>query len=266
MPLLPAPIYTAENCQFSCPLQWGLTVFWRSPPSDDDWFVSLATSLEVDGIRALGHRFDSPCTSQFVISTQPQVSPQHVVQRVKGRLQHLVRDRLPKAFRGNFAIRSFGNVSRTTVEEYVSKQVEHHPMADPRVVERLQHLQITNADINLADPQRTSQGLFWNNLHIVLVHRDRWIDVQEESLRSVQQMIVRSCAAKGYRLSRAGILPDHVHLAVGCGFDVSPGEVTLGFLNNLAYVRGMEPVYQFGAFMGTFGEYDRRAVESDTTL
>ena len=116
----------------------------------------------------------------------------------------------------------------------------------------------------LSAPRRTSQGLYWNNLHIVLVHRDRWMDVDETSLRRVQQMIIQACAAKGYHLSRAGILPDHVHLAIGCPFAASPVEVTIGFLNNLAYVRDMHPVYQFGGFIGTFGEYDRRAVASDT--
>lgn len=260
---MPEPIYTADNCKFSCPLQWGLTVFWRLPPQTDAWFKALAGVLETDGIRALGHRFDSTTTSQFAISTLPHVSPQHVVQRVKGRLQHLVRDQFPKALRGNFAIRSFGNVTREIIEQYVAGQVGHHPMADARVVERLRHLQIVNADVNLAEPQRTTQGLFWHNLHIVLVHRDRWMDVREESLQKVQRMIIQACLAKGYLLSIAGILPDHVHLAIGCPFDKSPLEVALGFLNNLAFVRGMKAVYQFGGYVGTFGEYDRRAVLSD---
>ena len=48
--------------------------------------------------------------------------------------------------------------------------------------------------------------------------------------------------------------------------EVSPLDVGLALLNNLAYVHGMRPVFQFGGFLGTFGEYDQRAVESETPL
>jgi hypothetical protein len=75
-------------------------------------------------------------------------------------------------------------------------------------------------------------------------------------------MIGRICRAKGYALSRAGILADHVHLAVGCPLEVALAEVALGFLNNLAYVHGMKAVFQFGAYVGTFGEYHQGAVRS----
>ena len=37
-----APIYTPENCKFSAPLQWGLSVFWRVPPRDDESPESVA--------------------------------------------------------------------------------------------------------------------------------------------------------------------------------------------------------------------------------
>jgi REP element-mobilizing transposase RayT len=72
-------------------------------------------------------------------------------------------------------------------------------------------------------------------------------------------MIVRVCEGKGYRLSRAGILADHVHLVLGCPIEVAPDEVVLAFLNNLAFVQGMRPIYQFGGFVGTVGEYTTNA-------
>jgi len=260
------PIYTRENTKFSSPLQWGLTAFWRLPPEGDAWFPELASSLETDGIRLLGHRFDAPSVSQFAVSTRSEVSPLLIVQRVKGRLQYLVRQRWPKALRGNYAIRSFGKVTREIVENYIAGQVKHHPMADPRVVERLQHYQIGSDDVDLSQPQQTSQGRYWHNLHIVLVHRDRWMDIREESLRGVHDMILRVSRGKEYLLSRGAILPDHVHLTLGCPIEVAPGDVALAFLNNLAYVHGMRPIFQYGGFVGTFGEYDNRSVVSETTL
>lgn len=258
----PSPIYTRDNCRFVGPLQWGLTVFWRTPPGRDDWVGELSTALAPDGIRLLGHRFESPAVSQFAISTQPQVAPLLIVQRVKGRLQYLVRGQWPKPFRGNYALRSFGKVTREVVEKYVAGQVDHHPLADPRVDERLRRHQIVNQDVDLSQPQKTTQGLFWHNLHVVLVHRERWMDLRDEVLRGVRDMIVGASRSKGYLLSRAGILPDHVHLTLACPFDAAPADVAMGFLNNLAYVHGMKPMFQYGAYVGTFGEYDNGAVKS----
>jgi REP element-mobilizing transposase RayT len=259
----PKPIYTRENCAFACPLQWGLTIFWRAPSGRADWFADLQQALEPDCIRLLGHRFQSPAVSQFLISTTPPVAPLSVVQRVKGRLQHLVRSEWPKAFRGNYALRSLGKVTREVVESYVAGQVDHHRMADPRVEERLRRCQIVNEDVDLSQPQRTSQGLFWNNLHIVLVHRERWMEVRDEALQGVRQMISAVARRKGYLLSRAGILADHVHLTLGCPLEIAPVDVALALLNNLAYVHGMKPMYQYGGFIGTFGEYDTRAVRME---
>ena len=83
------PLYTADNCQFSAPLRWGLTVFWRAATND--------------------------------------------VNRVKGRLQYLVRQSQPKALQRNYALRSFGAATREAVEKYVGSQLAHHRMADHRV-------------------------------------------------------------------------------------------------------------------------------------
>ena len=123
------PIYTAENCTFTFPLQWGLTIFWLQDQNSTEWLDALRESLEPDGIRVLSHRLLDPKTSQFAISTKPPVSPSRIVQRVKGRLQYLVRATQPKPFRRNFAIRSFGSEERSVVEGYVSQQTDHHSYA-----------------------------------------------------------------------------------------------------------------------------------------
>ncbi len=260
----PEPIYSRENCSFSCPLEWGLTAFWREPIRRDDWFSGLAAATEADGIRLLGHRFEEPLISQFAVSSQPHVTPALILQRVKGRLQYAVRDERPKALKGNYALRSVGRVTREVIESYVASQLDHHRMADPRVQELLERFQIHRPDVDLSQPRRTSSGIYWYNLHVVLVHRERWNEVREDVLEGVCDMIVRVAQAKGYLLSRAGILADHVHLLLGCPIDVAPADVALGFLNNLAFVQGMRAVYQYGAFVGTVGEYTTAALKSET--
>ena len=260
--VLPTPIYTAANCRFSHPLSWGVTVFWREPHGADDrsWFLPLSNALQPDGITLRSHRFVGDASSQFVVSSLPEVSPSLVVQRIKGRLQYLVRAERPKALRRNFAIRGFGRVTRNVVEKYISDQLGHHRMADPRVQKRLDSYQISHPEMNLSEPQRTSHGLFWSSLHLVFVHRERRNEIRDDVLSDVSAMIERSSQRKGYRLREAGVLPDHVHILASCPFQESPLEMVLGFLNNLAFAQGMKPVYQFGGYLGTVGEYNFGAI------
>jgi REP element-mobilizing transposase RayT len=75
-------------------------------------------------------------------------------------------------------------------------------------------------------------------------------------------MLIQSTAKHGRRLSRASVLPDHVHLIVGCDVGDSPTEVALGYMNNVAYVLGMKAVFKYGFYVGTFGEYDHGAVSA----
>jgi REP element-mobilizing transposase RayT len=186
-----------------------------------------------------------------------------LVNRVKGRLQYCVRQALPKALQRNYALRSFGSATRAAVESYVASQLDHHAMADPRAQALLERFQMADAEVDLSRPRSSAHGIYWYNLHVVLVHRERWAEIREPVLERLRHMIENVCRAKGYSLSRAGILADHIHLALGSPHEVAPADVALAFLNNLAYVHGMTAVFQFGAYVGTFGEYHQGAVESD---
>ena len=59
-------------------------------------------------------------------------------------------------------------------------------------------------------------------------------------------------------------MADHIHLALSCPLEFAPSEIACGFLNNLAYVHGMKPVFQFGAHLRTFSEYDLGAVKGES--
>jgi len=257
------PLYARDTCTFSAPLRWGLTIFWRDTITEAPWVKELAHALEPDGVRILGHRFAKPGISQISLSVLPAVSALLLVNRVKGRLQYLVRKSRPRALRRNYALRSFGPATREAVETYVAEQLNHHQMADNRVQSMLERFQIVQPDVDLKQPKATSHGIYWYNLHVVLVHRERWTEIRKQVLEQVRAMILRVCRQRGFLLSRAGILVDHIHLALGCPFEMAPADVALTFLNNLAYVYGMKPVFQFGAYVGTFGEYHQGAVVSD---
>ncbi len=253
---MPEPIYTAESCSAAYQLDWSYTLFWHDPPADFDWLEPLRAAIEPDGIRVLQHQFDPPNLSKFLVSTKPGVSPLRIAQRVKGRLQYVVRDRMPRPFRRNYGLRSVGSTRREKLERYLESQLEHHRMADPRVQQRLRDYQICQADVDLSQPQRTTHALYWYNLHLVFVHDGRHMEIRHEVLQSLRAMILKASQAKRHRLSRAAIVPDHIHLTLGCRLEEPPSEVALAYMNNLAYAAGMKPTFKFSYYVGTFSEYD----------
>ena len=73
-------------------------------------------------------------------------------------------------------------------------------------------------------------------------------------------MVVGVAKKHGHALSRAALLADHLHLALGGNIRLSPEEIALSYLNNLAFANDMQPFIQHGYFGGTFGEYDLGAI------
>jgi REP element-mobilizing transposase RayT len=254
------PLYTAANSHFAFQLRWSIAIFWQQPVSTDPWFADLQAATDPDNVRLLEHRFIGPTTSQFLISTTPEVSPAQLLRTVKGRLQHLVRSERPKAFRRNYSLHSVGDANVAAIESYVARQTSHHPMADPRVQASVAAVQIDEPTVDLATVRRSAHGEFHYNLHVVIVREERHPIIDPSFLEATRARLLAAAAKHGHLLRRAGILADHVHLAIGCGIAESPEEVALSYLNNLAHLEDMRPVFQFGSYLGTFGNYDMAAV------
>jgi len=251
-----APIYTSENCQSAYQLNWSYSIFWHLPPLEFTWFSTLKNVCEADSIRLLEHEFKPPNVSQFLVSTKPNISPRVIAQRVKGRLQHLIRGAVPNAFRRNYSIRSLGSTRADKLDAYLASQLAHHPMADERVQRRFEKYQIHHPETNLLAFRQSAHAVYSYNLHLVIVMDERWREIRDDVLVEIQNMIESASRSKGHLLKRAGLLPDHVHLTLGCDLSELPEEVALSYMNNLAYAQGMKPVFRFSYFVGTFGEYD----------
>jgi REP element-mobilizing transposase RayT len=251
-----SPLYTADNCNPAYQLDWSYSLFWHSHPPSLDWFPDLKPLCEADHIRLLEHQFKPPNVSQFLVSTQPPVAPQFIAQRVKGRLQHLIKSALPNAFRRNYSLRSIGSTRREKLERYLASQLDHHPMADPRVQAKLPKYQIHHPQIDLSQPQRTSHAIYWYNLHLVFVNEGRWREIDDKRLQSLHDTIEQMSKEKEHLLSRAAIVPDHLHLTLGCKLQESPQEVVFAYMNSLADACEVKPVFRFSYYSGTFSEYD----------
>ena len=257
---MPTPIYTSDSCTPAYQLRWSLSLFAHADlPPAETWHESLAAATEGDSVRLLEHRFKPPNVWLFLLSTKPSVAPPQIIWSVKGRLQNLIRQTHPKAFRRNFSLTSIGDVKREAVEAYVADQLGHHRMADDRVQERLAQFQVTFPEVDLSQPAFSAHGQYIYNLHLVLVHQQRWCEVREDRLEATRDMIIRVAREKDHRLSRISLCADHLHLTMGCPYEASPAQVALGYLNNLAYAHGMAEVYRQGYYVGTFGQYDMGA-------
>jgi REP element-mobilizing transposase RayT len=179
-----------------------------------------------------------------------------MVQRVKGRLQHLLQSHGYNSFRRNYCLRSIGSTRREVVDRYLASQLDHHQVTDPRVKALLSKYQIHDPLVDLSRPRFTAHAQYWYNLHLVLVNEQRHRETSDCYFSALNTWIRRIAKAKNHRLARGALLPDHLHLTLGCGLESSPEEVALSYLNNLAYALGMKHVFRNSYFVGTFGEYD----------
>lgn len=280
----PEPVYTARNVSPAWQLVWAVTVFWRESPFASDWLAELAAVLEADGIRLLAHQFAQADRSQFLASTRPDVKPVDIVHRIKGRLQFLIRDQCPKAFRRNYDLHSVGSTSLEKVVGYVAKQLSHHGFepdvsfrslaedllmsgvgiaassgdleSSSNLSARLNDLQWQDPDVDLSQPRFTAHARFRCNLHFVSIHTDRWQELRIDKWHAVREIIRKAARVKGHLLSRIGLLPDHFHLVLGFSPEESPLAVALSYMNNVAFVYDMERVLAPGCYIGTVGNYD----------
>jgi REP element-mobilizing transposase RayT len=258
---MPDPLYTAAKCRIAYQLHWSLTVFATQPwPEKDSWWQALALAVEPDGVRLLEFKSNHANAGQFLISSKPDASPAQIVRAVKGRLQYLVCDAIPRFWRRHYSITSVGDANNTALQGYVGRQVQRHPMADPRTVERLTQVQFHDPKIDLAALRASGHGRFINSLHLILENAEHLRDAREEWLVTSRRTLNAACRKKDWLLSRAALVGNHLHALVGCNVDDVPRDVVLSVMNNLAFAHGMKPVYEHSFYVGTFGPYDHGAI------
>lgn len=251
------PIYTPNNTRAAYQLNLALTLFWYGTPlRKDAWLPALKAATEPAGVRVLTHEVRGAHASNFLVSTQPHVGPSAMIRSIKGRLQHAIRSDVPKAFQRNYWLHSIGSAKRKTVEDYVATQLGHHRMADPEVQKKLACYQRIFPTVDLSQRRSSGHGQFWYNLHVVFVNDGRWMEIKDERLGAVSEMLEKVARKYGHLLSRATVLPDHTHVAVGCPLDSAPRDIALCYMNNCAYALGMRAEFQFSYYVGTVGEYD----------
>jgi REP element-mobilizing transposase RayT len=236
---------------------------WSAWPHDNGKFTAAPLRLitqvaplwKQDGLEVLEFRWTNEVV-HILFAATPEVSPQLVAARAKGRLDHAFRGAgLSLPFSRKVSVRALGENTRRDVEDYLEHQVERERLVDPRFDAALRELQFVNDVADLSQPAASAHGRYWYNLHLVLVTDGRWRIREIEVLRQLRDATLKVAAKKKHLVSRLSILPDHLHAALRPRIEESPLDVAFAYLNNLAHMVGRGPIWQDGYYVGTFGEY-----------
>ena len=272
---------------------------WTGWPSDKAQFPSvppgglfntLAEAYMVDGLELESHIW-SPERIQLTFRADPSIAPVQVSQRAKGRLDHALRlasassstsastgtspvggvgksgdpsGLVPEAkevvpFSRKVALRAIGHNRNAVVDAYVRDQLEHIDLADPSYRQLLASVAINNPSVNLSEPEQSSHGRYWYNLHLVFVVVDRYRIGNLQFLEQLRERIQEICVQEGSALKRAAIMPDHLHLALRGNPRKSPAAIALGLQVATAEVARCR-IWEDDFYVGTFGDYDCGAV------
>jgi REP element-mobilizing transposase RayT len=199
----------------------------------------------------------------MTFSVRPDVAPAVFVARVKGRLQHALRQAgVHVKLSRKVAMMTIGENHRVDMEEYIRSHAHKEAHGDPALAERFRPFTVGDPSVDLSAPSETTSGRYWYNLHLVIVSAERWRNGSPSWLGRIRDQSLRIAARKGHSLSQLSVVPDHVHMSLRGNIEHSPEQIALAFQNNLAYAVGQVRVWQDSYYAGTCGEYDMNAVRT----
>ncbi len=231
-----------------------------SPEPSAAFFEALATAWAADGLK-LHSRAWTPEQIQLTFQTAPEVAPTFLAARVKGRLQHALRQaELACDFSRKTAVRSLGDNRSPEVEGYLRQQAVRAELADERYRATLLAAAFEDAAVDLSAPAETTKGRYWYNLHLVAVTADRFRIGKEDFLDKVRAGVFAWAQETGSRLKAFSPMPDHVHVAVRGNPERSPLELAEALWRSINRAAGCGLMGE-NLYAGTFSEYGLRAVQ-----
>ena len=253
----PEPFYTGRNLNPAYSLRYA----WAGWPSgtcfqglaDDQILKHLGESWEADGLRLLEWNW-SDTKIQLTFSTTPKTSPVFLATRAKGRLQDALRKAgSPQKFSRKLSVRSIGDNMTVEVENYIKNQVKSELFVDPAFARKMEELILVNPSVDLSAPTSSGRGMYWYNLHLVLVVRQRSQIADLDRLMRIRDGCSRIAIKKAYGISTLSVMLDHLHVALRGDHRQSPVEIALAFQNNLAHLAG-EALWTENFYAGTFSK------------
>ncbi|MCC7338627.1 MAG: transposase [Pirellulaceae bacterium] len=261
---MPTPFYTAENCSTAYHLHYT----WTGWPTAGTCFgdcpdlTQLDEQWQADGLRRIEVNWSNQQV-QFTFSVTPAVIPTFFTGRVKGRLQHALREAgTPVKFSRKVCFRAIGDNHSDEVQKYIAQQVPKERFVDPRFEQMLlQFTKVSNVD-RFQEPLASNSGRYWYNLHVVLVVAGRGHIESRKQLEMLDEALEATAAKHQYDLVARSWLLDHLHIGMRGNISESPLEIALSIMNNTAYRIRRSAFWQSGFYVGSFSEYDLNAVRT----
>jgi len=242
------------------------------PEPAADFLAALDEAWSCDGLHRISHRWQ-PDIIQFTFEAGPDISPQKVAARAKGRLDHALRAHGWRVgLARKVALRSLGENTLETVLHYIATQLDRADLADPRYVRTLADAAWVDGDVDLSEPLASGHGRYWYNLHLVwsaelgasnisAVGRDK--PVRAGSAPPIYSA-ADGLAPPERKRPRPGVhslavMPDHVHVSMRAPTDATPREVADGLRRALNLAAGCA-LFSPRMYVGTFSDYALSAI------
>jgi REP element-mobilizing transposase RayT len=231
--------------------------FPPEPPAA--FFERLDAAWKADGFH-LRSRAWTPEQIQMTFQAEPHVAPIFLAARVKGRLQHALRQAgQPCGFSRKVAVRALGDNRSPAVEAYLRKQTVRAELIDERYRATLRAAGFEEKGVDLSAPAETNSGRYWFNLHLVAVTADRFRIGKEDFLDKVRAGVFAWAEGMGCRLKAFAPMPDHVHIAARGNPERSPLALAEALWKSLNRAAGCGLMGE-NVYAGTFSEYGVGAV------
>jgi REP element-mobilizing transposase RayT len=257
----PPVAYTTEDLRPPYKL-WFTWAGWPDRKIPGEIIESVAPLWdERDGIRLLKQCWDGTSLQLFV-STKPEVAPTLITGRLKGRLWHAMYSaEMPVEFRSNFGLRSVGSNDRRILEKYLDKQVSKEGFADFKFARFMRTLTVEDPTVDLVEAHPTTGGIYWYDLHLVLVTEGREYIRDRKLLTAIRDWTREVATANGHQIASLAVMPDHLHALVRPEPVESPVAASLLYVNEISKKAGFQ-LWDRHPYMGTFGEYPSRAIHA----
>jgi hypothetical protein len=247
------------------PLVHKLTYTWDGWPSEgsrlpcEPDFSALDERWHGDGLRRLKSVWSASLV-QLSFEVEPGVSPVHFTTRVKGRLDHALRQAgTPAKFSRKVGMRVIGDNTDPVVSRYLALQQVRGEFADPKYRKTLEEFSRECPEVDLEEPSATNSGRYWYNLHLVAVTNNRSRMGRGDFLPKVSAAVPAWADATGQSLRAMAVMPDHVHLIVRGNLDHAPGEIAESLYRALNRAAGLR-LFSDELYVGTFSSYSRQAI------
>lgn len=209
-----------------------------------------------DGFLLENFDLDSTCL-KCLFNVSPDISAVLFSQRVKGRLDHAFRQLgTPVKFSRKVGFRALGDNTREIVNQYVEKQVGKSDYVDVGFKKFLDDFTVVDRTVDLYQPESVAHGRYWNNIHLVLVIDDRRYPMtKKETFETVKDSCFKIASKYNHHIAHLAVMPDHIHISLRVNPQISPENLGLCYLNNLAFSMGRHRCLSEEFYVGTFSEY-----------